>query len=247
MAKAVLPHLTGRVHAHISPRHALSTTSTLHHAHRLMRLFAQEGVSPGRICLGIPATGAGMAAALELEGSGIRTSATLTFTTHQAQAARSAGCLYVSPVFNDLSAMFDNTWAAYSDPAKKHPMSKTIKEIVDICGGPGEGGTGVMVTGIITPAEALAVSTLGIGHITLGPKVIEGLACGVNEASFSGGSGWDQNERANEVGQVRVVENVEEVGNWDRRANGEVQSGDGTSRSNGKRRCKYGHNSFSER
>ncbi|KAI9638720.1 aldolase [Dioszegia hungarica] len=193
ISKLTLDHLTGRVHAQVSPRHALSVESTILHAHRLIRLFAWDGISPGRICLQIPATGAGMVAAAQLEKSGIRTCATTVFSLPQALAAEQAGCLYVAPYFNDMAVLFQpGTWRAYNDPGMEHPMSGVIRDIVDAYEGmvqkAGKGIKGhrpeVMVMNLVTPGEALAVSTLGVDHISLSGKVMEELAGGKNEATF---------------------------------------------------------------
>lgn len=132
-AKAVLPFLNGRVHAQLSPRYAHSIPDSLAHAHRLKSLFAAEGIPPSRWCLKIPSTGAGLVAAKQLEGEGIRTLATTLFSVDQAIAASQAGCLYIAPYWNELSVHFEpETWRDYETPEKEHPMSEVIRKIVDV-------------------------------------------------------------------------------------------------------------------
>lgn len=134
-----------------------------------------------------------MVAAAQLEKSGIRTCATTVFSLPQALAAEQAGCLYVAPYFNDMAVLFQpGTWRAYNDPGMEHPMSGVIRDIVDAYEGmvqkAGKGIKGhrpeVMVMNLVTPGEALAVSTLGVDHISLSGKVMEELAGGKNEATF---------------------------------------------------------------
>lgn len=149
-----------------------------------MRLFAQDGISPGRVCLQIPATGAGMAAAASLEKSGIRTSATTVFSIDQARAAANAGCLYVCPYWNEFAVQFQpTTFIEHDHPASDHPMSGVIKEIVSILAlGDDEHKPLVMVVNVMTPKEALAISTLGVDGVSLAGNVIEEMAGGANEA-----------------------------------------------------------------
>jgi hypothetical protein len=71
-------------------------------------------------------------------------------------------------------------------------MSGVIRDIVDAYEGlAGKGGKGVkghrpevMVMNLVTPGEALAVSTLGADHVSLSGKVMEELAGGRNEGTF---------------------------------------------------------------
>lgn len=140
MAKAVLPHIKGRVHAQLSPRYAHSIPQSLDHAHRLIALFSAEGIPSSRVCLKIPSTGPGLVTASTLEKKGIRTLATTLFSVDQALAAVQAGCLYIAPYFNQLSVHFEKeTWVEYKDTAREHPMAGVIGEIVQVYKGV-EGG-----------------------------------------------------------------------------------------------------------
>lgn len=125
-----------------------------------------------------------MTAAAELEKSGIRTSASLVFSVPQALAAAQAECLYITPYLNDLAVLFQPaTWVAYNDPARENPMALTIRGIAETYATI-QPAPDIMVRSIVTAAEALAVSTLGVKHISLPGKVAEELAAGMNEATF---------------------------------------------------------------
>lgn len=190
LAKEVLSHLSGRVHAQISPRFALSRDNTLKHGRRLVSIFAREGIPAEQVCLKIPATGAGLSAAAEFEREGIRTLATTLFSLDQASAAVSAGCLYIAPYFNELSVHFEPaTWVEYAHPETQHPMSSTIRSIVahyKELDSKGVARPLVMPASIVTSKEALAISTLGVDHMTVSVKVLEGLAADMNEGEFRG-------------------------------------------------------------
>ena len=105
----------------------------MEHGHRLVALFEENGISRSRVCLKIPATGAGIAAAAQLEGEGIRTLATTLFSVDQAFAAVQAKCLYIAPYFNELSAVLEpETWKEYENTATEHPMGPVISQIVKL-------------------------------------------------------------------------------------------------------------------
>lgn len=134
LAKAVFPHISGNVHAQLSPRHAYSVQGSLDHAHRLIDLFNRYDIPTSRVCLKIPSTGAGLAVCAVLQKEGIQTLATTLFSVDQAVAAVQAGCLYIAPYFNELSVHFEpETFVDYGEETvNKHPMCKVIKDIVDM-------------------------------------------------------------------------------------------------------------------
>ena len=129
----MIPHITGRVHAQLSPRYAHSAAASLAHGRRLVSLFESNGIPKDRICLKIPTNGAGMTAAAQFESEGIETLATVLFSVDQALSAVQAGCLYIAPYFNELSVHFEpETWHDYEDTLKEHPMGPVVGRIVEV-------------------------------------------------------------------------------------------------------------------
>lgn len=189
LAKAVVPHIGGNVHAQLSPRYAHSVEKSLEHAHRLIELFAVHGIPASRVCLKIPSTGAGLAACAILQKEGIQTLATTLFSVDQAVAAVQAKCLYIAPYFNELSVHFEpETWVDYGgveETAEKHPMCAVIKDVVEMYRLL-EKRPLVMPASIVTATEALAISTLGVDHITISGKVLQALADDKDVADFRG-------------------------------------------------------------
>jgi transaldolase len=103
-----------------------------------MSVFAREGIPPARVCLKIPATGAGMSAAAELEAGpdGVTTLATTLFGVVQARAAAQAGCTYVAPYFNELAVHFeDGVWVGYADVEgvlREHKGVEVVRGVVGL-------------------------------------------------------------------------------------------------------------------
>ncbi|KAK4684895.1 transaldolase, partial [Tremellales sp. Uapishka_1] len=179
IAKSVLPHLrpAGRVHAQLSPRYSYSASKSFDHGKRLISLFASEGVPKERVCLKIPATGAGMVAASQLEALGIRTLATTLFSVDQALAAAQVGCLYVAPYFNELAVHFEEgVWKEYPNGGRDHhPMVRVIQDIICVYKGL-EKKPLVMPASIVTKEETLMLGTLGIDHITVAGPILTALS-----------------------------------------------------------------------
>ncbi|KAI0037104.1 aldolase [Vararia minispora EC-137] len=176
LAKNVLPHLTGRVHAQTAPATAYDTAATIAHAARLVDLFAANGVPADRVCIKIPATPESLLACAALEKRGIRTLATTLFSVPQAIAAHQARCLYVAPYFNELPVHFEPAvWKPYADTAREHPMSPVILHIVATYRAL-DAKTLVMPASIVTAEEVLALVSLSPHHLTLSPAVLNKLA-----------------------------------------------------------------------
>ncbi|KAI0735165.1 aldolase [Earliella scabrosa] len=176
LAKAVYPHLTGRVHAQTSPAAAYDTEATINHAKKLVSIFEANGIPKSRVCIKIPATPEAIIACKYLEQLGIRTLATMLFSEHQAMAAHQAGCLYIAPYFNELRVHFEpNLWKDYADPAKEHPMAQPIRTIVKLYKEIGS-STLVMPASIVTTKEVLALVSLNSNHITLSGGILDQLA-----------------------------------------------------------------------
>ncbi|ETW75968.1 hypothetical protein HETIRDRAFT_481526 [Heterobasidion irregulare TC 32-1] len=176
LAKAVYPHLTGRVHAQTSPAAAYDTEETIAHAKRLVSVFEANGIPKERISIKIPTTPESIVACQYLEKIGIRTLATCLFSVSQALAASEAGCLYIAPYFNELRVHFEpGIWKEYKDTAAEHPMALVIADIVKTYKQIGS-KTLIMPASIVTAAEVLALVSLHPDHLTLSGSVLDQLA-----------------------------------------------------------------------
>ena len=110
-----IDNITNRVLVQISPARVYSKEKVLEQAYAFDRAFKDAGISRDKYAIKISTTGPAMAAAAELNKEGIRTLGTSLFSLPQAVAASQAGCLYISPYFNEV--------AAYSDDSLMHKGS----------------------------------------------------------------------------------------------------------------------------
>lgn len=180
LASKVIPYLDkmGRVLVQTSPRTAYDKDATVAHARALVSVFGKRDISKDRVCIKIPATPEGILACKELEESGIRTLGTCLFSVPQAMAASQAGCLSISPYFNELRVHFPegaSSYVEYSDPVWQHPMSPIIYSIIQAFKGR-QTGTTVVPASIITLDEAVALARLRPHHLTISDRVLTLLA-----------------------------------------------------------------------
>nr|RBQ96369.1 hypothetical protein FVER53263_20070 [Fusarium verticillioides] len=123
--------IKGRVFVQTNPSAAYSYQETLDHARLYASEFEKAGIPKTRYCIKIMATGPGLKAAKILQDEGISTLGTGVFSVVQAVACSQAGCLYISPYYNEIRTHMDpSLWPDVQDPALEHPFSHRIAQMV---------------------------------------------------------------------------------------------------------------------
>ncbi|KAI1283892.1 hypothetical protein F5Y07DRAFT_385535 [Xylaria sp. FL0933] len=132
MCKKNIDNIRGRVLLQTLPSKAYDTQATVEHARLYDKEFAQAGRGRDRYCIKIPATGPALNAARILSREGIPTLGTAVFGLPQAITCSQAGCLYISAYYNEIRAHNDpSLWPDGNDPAKEHPNSPRIIQIME--------------------------------------------------------------------------------------------------------------------
>lgn len=93
----ILRGIHGVVSTEVDARLSFDTGATVQRARRLVALYRELGVDPGRLLIKIAATWEGIRAAEVLEEEGIHCNVTLLFSLEQAIAAAEAGATLISP------------------------------------------------------------------------------------------------------------------------------------------------------
>ncbi|SPO29910.1 related to Transaldolase B [Ustilago trichophora] len=176
-----MPNIAGRALLQASPAHAYNAEAIVAHALAYDREFAAAGISRDRYCIKILTTGPGMLAASILEKEhGIRTLGTGLFSVPQALAAAQAGCLYISPYFNEILAHFTTPAdrLVYENPEKQHPMSPRMAHIYrayrELVLAGKEQPPVIKSASFIALNEVLAMPTLGSQQATiLAPLLVD--------------------------------------------------------------------------
>ncbi|KAF7357767.1 Aldolase [Mycena venus] len=170
-------NIQGRVLLQTSPFYAYDTQKVVDHARRYAVELEKVGISKDRFCIKIPATGPSMVACRILLEEGIRTLGTILFSVPQAIAASQAGCLYISPYFNEIAAHNDRTlWPDSDDPATKHPMSHRLLQILEIYKRlyreTGKEQPMIKPAAFISVQEVMACGEMEMHHTTIGPRLL---------------------------------------------------------------------------
>ncbi|UZJ55607.1 hypothetical protein CBS101457_004927 [Exobasidium rhododendri] len=174
-------NITGRVLLQSSPSQAYNTDEIVAHARRYAAEFEKAGISKDRYCIKIPATGPGMNAGPILLKDGIRTLGTSLFSVPQAIASSQAGCLYISPYFNEVKAhdMSTGLFPNVEDVAVDHPMAPRMVQMFELykqlAAKTGKDQPLIKGASNITAAETLACAEMGVHHITILAPVLKEL------------------------------------------------------------------------
>ncbi|KAJ7267572.1 hypothetical protein B0H12DRAFT_1097728 [Mycena haematopus] len=174
-------NIQGRVLLQTSPFYAYDTQKVVHHARRYAEELEKVGISKNRLCIKIPATGPAMNAGRILLEEGIRTLGTSLFSVAQAIAASQAGCLYISPYFNEIPVHNDRTlWPASDDPAIEHPMSSRLIQILEtykrLYKETGKEQPMLKPASFISVQEVMACGEMEMHHATIGARILAELS-----------------------------------------------------------------------
>ncbi|KAJ5099795.1 hypothetical protein N7532_006796 [Penicillium argentinense] len=194
MCKANIDNIKGRVLVQTLPTSAYDTEKTLESARAYAREFEKVGISKDQFCIKIPSTGPALNACPILLTEGIRTLATAVFSVHQAIAASQAGCLYISPYYNDIQAHKDpQFWPKTSDPALLHPFSSRFIQILEtykrLYKETGKEQPFVKHAGFLSPEEAMAAGEIGCHSVTIPYRILKKLSERSYDSSQQPGKG----------------------------------------------------------
>ncbi|KAF5697360.1 transaldolase [Fusarium mundagurra] len=165
-------HISERVLVQVSPRHVNNREAIIQQCHFFAKAFEDLGVPISRFAIKLPFSGSAASAARDLQAEGIQTLATAVFSLEQAIAANQAGCLLISPYYNEIAAHFDASLRhLVKDPALEHPMSACIIHILEMYAElyreTGKEPPIMVVASHLNIAEILAMAELGCAHVTI--------------------------------------------------------------------------------
>ncbi|KAI6363989.1 hypothetical protein MCOR25_005725 [Pyricularia grisea] len=197
MCKKNLDLISGRVLLQTSPAKAYDMAATLAHARLYGAEFTRAGVPRDRFCIKIPSTGPGLNAAKILQEEGISTLGTALFSVVQAIACSQAGCLSISPYFNEIYAhdlsKRDQVWPKTTDPVTQHPMAPRLVHIIEtyrrLYKETGKMQPLVKNASFISVEEAMAAAEMGCQSATLSREILTKLAETPYDATTQPGEG----------------------------------------------------------
>ncbi|RKL01599.1 hypothetical protein BFJ68_g12248 [Fusarium oxysporum] len=170
--------IKGHVLVQTSPSAAYNFQETLDHARLYVSEFEKAGVPKSRYCIKIMATGPGLNAAKVLQDQGISTLGTGVFSVAQAVACSQAGCLYISPYYNEIRTHLNPAlWPHVQDPALEHPFSHRIAQMVQayktLFAATGKEQPLIKNAGFRSYKEVIASAELGCHSATIPQDLLE--------------------------------------------------------------------------
>ncbi|OJJ96423.1 hypothetical protein ASPACDRAFT_125025 [Aspergillus aculeatus ATCC 16872] len=181
LCKKSIDHISGRVLLQVSPSEAYNGEKVLEHARLYAKEFESVGISKHRFCIKIPSTGPALSVCPILQAEGIQTLGTACFSLAQAIAASQAGCLFISPYYNELRANLDlSLWPNVEDPATQHPFSARLVHMLEtycrLYKETGKRQPLIKNANFISAKEAFAQGEIGVDSATVSKEVLEELA-----------------------------------------------------------------------
>lgn len=168
----ILKIVPGRVSTEVDARLSFDTEASIAKAHKLIDLYAAQGISKERVLIKLASTWEGIRAARTLEKEGINCNLTLLFSFAQAAACADAGAFLISPFVGRILDWYKANTAKKEYTAAEDPGVISVTSIYNYYK---EHGYKTVVMGAsfrnIGEIEALA----GCDRLTISPELLAAL------------------------------------------------------------------------
>ncbi len=168
----ILKIVPGRVSTEVDARLSFDTAASIAKAHKLIDLYAAQGISKERVLIKLASTWEGICAARTLEKEGINCNLTLLFSFAQAAACADAGAFLISPFVGRILDWYKANTAKKEYTAAEDPGVISVTSIYNYYK---EHGYNTVVMGAsfrnIGEIEALA----GCDRLTISPELLAAL------------------------------------------------------------------------
>lgn len=127
----ILKSVPGRVSTEVDARLSFDKQKSIEKAHRLVELYADQGIDKSRILIKLASTWEGIRAAEELEKEGIHCNLTLLFSFAQARACAEAGVFLISPFVGRIYDWYQARKPMDPYVVEEDPGVKSVRNIYD--------------------------------------------------------------------------------------------------------------------
>ena len=127
----ILKSVPGRVSTEVDARLSFDKQKSIEKAHRLVELYADQGIDKSRILIKLASTWEGSRAAEELEKEGIHCNLTLLFSFAQARACAEAGVFLISPFVGRIYDWYQARKPMDPYVVEEDPGVKSVRNIYD--------------------------------------------------------------------------------------------------------------------
>jgi transaldolase len=168
----ILKIIPGRVSTEVDARLSFDSEGTIAKAHRIIDLYAAQGIERDRVLIKVASTWEGIRAAERLENAGIRCNLTLLFSFAQAVTCADAGVTLISPFVGRI-----HDWYRKRDGVDHvgadDPGVKSVRRIFEYFKKFGY-QTEVMGASFRNTGQILALA--GCDLLTVSPELLEALS-----------------------------------------------------------------------
>jgi len=170
--QAILERVPGLVSSEVDARLSFDTRATVEKGRRLMAIYRELDVDPGRILIKVAASWEGIRAVEILEEEGIRCNVTLVFNQTQALAAAEAGATLISPFVGRIFDWHRKNGMTIETP-EQDPGVLSVREIFATFKAR---GLDTIVMGASFRNAGQIEALAGCDKLTLSPALLEELA-----------------------------------------------------------------------
>jgi transaldolase len=173
IGKEIVGVIPGRISTEVDARLSFDTVATVTKAHKLIKLYADQGIDKSRILIKIASTWEGIKAAEILEKEGINCNLTLLFSFAQARACAEAGVFLISPFVGRILDWYKASTGKTEYPGNEDPGVISVTEIYNYYKSYGY-KTVVMGASFRNVDEILYLA--GCDRLTISPQLLEELS-----------------------------------------------------------------------
>lgn len=168
----ILKIIPGRVSTEVDARLSFDKNATIAKAHKLIDLYAQQGIDKDRVLIKIASTWEGIQAARQLQTEGINCNLTLLFGFAQAVACAEAKAFLISPFVGRILDWHKANGEQQSFEPKEDPGVVSVTQIYNYYK---QHGYNTIVMGASFRNSGEIEALAGCDYLTIGPNFLEEL------------------------------------------------------------------------
>ncbi|MDR5171615.1 transaldolase [Methylobacillus flagellatus] len=171
IGQEILKHIPGKISTEVDARLSFDTDAMVQKGRKLIKLYADAGISKDRVLIKLASTWEGIKAGEILEKEGINCNLTLLFSFAQARACAEAGVFLISPfvgrILDWYKAKTGETYTAETDPG--------VLSVRRIYAYYKEHGYKTVVMGASFRNTGEIIALAGCDRLTVSPNLLEEL------------------------------------------------------------------------
>ncbi|AIN46978.1 transaldolase [Candidatus Palibaumannia cicadellinicola] len=168
----ILKIIPGRISTEVDARLSFNCDMCIAKAHKIVRLYQEEGIDKSRVLIKIASTWEGIKAAEQLEKEGINCNLTLIFSFAQARACAEAGVYLISPFVGRIYDWYHQRQLLEPYSVHDDPGIKSVRTIYNYYK---QHGYQTVIMGASFRKVEQILALAGCDRLTISPAMLEEL------------------------------------------------------------------------